>query len=683
MGFFGFGKSKIAETVLKVGYDGKEAERGLNKLTKTIGAVISVYALKQLTMYTLELAKVGATADLVNRSFEKLAKDNNRNAIEMMGSLRKATKGMVDDMQLQQKAMQAIISGVDFDSVVTAMEFVTNFALTTGTDVNMKMQSVMTGLARKSAAFLDDVGIQVMGSKDVVGDAIKQMKEKMGIFIASEDDAIVKSKQLTASIKNLRAEIGVQLIPVLVKTTDLMTTLMEGANFMFRGEGITPISKKAEEMAKQGEELILIKQKLAFLDKHQIDQAKVLLQTHRETGDVTIKLNKGNKIRNAWDTLWISNSHTVNKGELDRNKLLDQRFQLFNKMNKTMQTQQFLLKKGTPATPALSDVEEIDIEEQMIKREANEMIRAMDHNKNITDMEKAHKKELLDIQTIYDMANLSQEEMAHKDRVAGINAKYAEYEQLFSSNEEVMANIKKAKDKDIEALEDEHNATMLIKETEQQQQRIALQRRTVLSLSTLMGSFQSFQQTLLNKRLDALDEESMSDRKREREKEKLIEDSKAKQKVMARFEQGIAIAQAIIDTQRAAAGSLAGTPGGIIPRTLAAALAIAQGAMIVAKIQAQHFELGGTVGKGPQRYRSRDSVPAMLGAGERVISAPQAAMHSDVLDSIANNTLNTSASVKRLNSGGSTVYNIYSITDEQLARVTSENKRRSYVGEQI
>ena len=222
MGFFGFGKKNTAEATVKVNYNGKEAKKGLLSLKKTIGAVITALAIKQVAQYTAQLAELGAQADSVSKNFENFAKRQGRSTEEMMAKLRKATLGMVNDLELQQRAMQAMVSGVQFDDIITSMEFVTKFASATGTDVSQKMMTTMTGLARGSAQFLDDIGIQVMGSKDVVNDAIAQMKEKMDQFTTSEDDAAVKSKQLRAEFENQKILLGKELLPLY---NDLLSVL--------------------------------------------------------------------------------------------------------------------------------------------------------------------------------------------------------------------------------------------------------------------------------------------------------------------------------------------------------------------------------------------------------------------------------------------------------------------------
>ncbi|MCP4337662.1 MAG: hypothetical protein GY799_01965, partial [Desulfobulbaceae bacterium] len=160
-----------------------------------------------------ELGELGAKVQTVDKNFQNFARQGGMNSVKMMGDLRKASAGMMDDMFLQQQAMKGMISGIKFDDMIVAMEYVRNYAISTGDDVNAKMQTVMTGLARGSAQFMDDVGIQVIGSKDVVNDTINQMKEKMGQFTDTTNETSVAIANMKSEFSNLKQYIGEILVP--------------------------------------------------------------------------------------------------------------------------------------------------------------------------------------------------------------------------------------------------------------------------------------------------------------------------------------------------------------------------------------------------------------------------------------------------------------------------------------
>lgn len=188
----------------------------------------------------VELGELGAKVTTVDKSFQKFASDGGRDAEKMMADLRKASGGLADDMFLQQQAMKAMIAGVDFSTVVTSLEYVRKYSIATGEDMNAKFQTVMTGLARGSAQFLDDVGIQVMGSKDVVNDAVAQMQEKMGQFADTSNDASTKIATMKTRFENLKQEIGDGLTPTVDVLLDQFTEI---ADEVGTGKVVTAITQ--------------------------------------------------------------------------------------------------------------------------------------------------------------------------------------------------------------------------------------------------------------------------------------------------------------------------------------------------------------------------------------------------------------------------------------------------------
>jgi len=204
---------KVTGATKKASDETDKAKDAYKGLKQAASAYLTIAVAKKVSNEVFQLAKLGATAKLVRKNFEELSDQAGVSADQMLADMKRASLGMVSEMELQQKANQAMISGLDPSDMITAMEFTTKFALSTGTDVAQKMQSVFTGLARGSAQFLDDVGIQVMGSKDVVGDAIDQMKEKMSQFSIDSEDAAIGIDGMTAAIKDMSAEIGESLTP--------------------------------------------------------------------------------------------------------------------------------------------------------------------------------------------------------------------------------------------------------------------------------------------------------------------------------------------------------------------------------------------------------------------------------------------------------------------------------------
>jgi hypothetical protein len=211
---------KITKQMDEFNKEAQENNKNTNGISKAfkgagkwIGAGAAAMASMKALKFGNELAKIGREAELVNKNFEQFAKNNGKQAENMMNDLRKASMGFVDDMALQQSAIQAMASGVSFDDLTTSMEFVSKFALATGKNVTDLMRTTMTGLARGSAPFLDDIGIMVQGADDVVGAAVEQMQQKMGQFADVSETAAARSKRFEAEISSLKQEIGQGLVP--------------------------------------------------------------------------------------------------------------------------------------------------------------------------------------------------------------------------------------------------------------------------------------------------------------------------------------------------------------------------------------------------------------------------------------------------------------------------------------
>ncbi len=74
------------------------------------------------------------------------------------------TLKFVDAMALANRALS---SGLQFDQLLTAVEFISKKAAVTGKDAGQAIDTVITGLARGSTLFLDDFGILVDGAEGV------------------------------------------------------------------------------------------------------------------------------------------------------------------------------------------------------------------------------------------------------------------------------------------------------------------------------------------------------------------------------------------------------------------------------------------------------------------------------------------------------------------------------------
>ncbi len=638
MGFF---SKNTADATIRVNYKGDNAKKGLSTLKKTIATVITAAVVKQMVSYSLELGKLGAQAELVNKNFENMAKKQGRSVDTMMAKMKKATLGMVDDMTLQQNAMKAMISGVDFDDMIVAMEYVTKYAAATGADVNQKMTTVMTGFARKSAMFMDDVGIQVMGAEDVIAATVDQMKEKMDQFAMSEEDAAVAGAQLKADMENLRIEVGQALVPVLSKLIPITRDIANGFREIFTGmaEASTDRANATIEEVKQlvelrGEwqavmdmQLALQSQGGTLFNPEALQEAKDNIESINES----IKdINKGVQDGGAGA---VTGTGDGDKEKKKKSKADIEREKENEKTSKWLDNQIAITEKYGDDANAIT-------QEQWEER--NDIINAA-------------------LRTGQD-ENLR----AHQERLALLEYQKQLYPELTNEINTLIGEEN-----------DAFRASELEKERALQQEKIDNFRAGLSTATSITSALMQLSDARTNREIENLENQNLSEKDFQKKKEQILQDAEEKRRVYARVQQGIAIAEATVNAIKMGTGAGADTPGGAITRGLAMAAAIAAGMVEVATIEAQNFQTG-RIGK-RQTSRQSDDILAMVGQGETIIPAPQSAQHEDTLRAIANNTANTAAGIG--STGGGVVTNqFYGVSTEQVLQVISQSNRRHNVG---
>lgn len=265
----------------RLGETNKRLEGFNGSLSKTVvvaKAVAAAFVAMKVGKMAFEMGELGAQAEAVNKNFEKFAREGGRNAAQSLEELRRASGGLIDDMTLQQQSLKAIIAGVNFDDIVTSLEFVRRFSIATGDDITQRFQTVMTGLARGSALFLDDVGIQVMGASDVVGAAIAQMEEKMDDFADTSDSTSTKIAQMKTEFVGLRQELGQMLAPTLgviaEKITDITVKWREFLNTFDAAEDIAQAMTIEDRIAKTEKTLEQAQNRVTSLAKasHELNE---------------------------------------------------------------------------------------------------------------------------------------------------------------------------------------------------------------------------------------------------------------------------------------------------------------------------------------------------------------------------------------------------------------------------
>lgn len=173
---------------------------------------------KEIVSTTLEMAKLSGNVEAVDRAFKKQIP----NAVGLLADLRKATQNSVTDLELMQKALQAQNFGIDVQRLPELLEFAAIRAQQTGVSVDYLVNSIVTGIGRKSILILDNLGISAtrlkaefdgaaVASKSVgdvtnaVADIAKEEMAKMGGYVQT---AATEVDQLTTAWQELRVEVS-------------------------------------------------------------------------------------------------------------------------------------------------------------------------------------------------------------------------------------------------------------------------------------------------------------------------------------------------------------------------------------------------------------------------------------------------------------------------------------------
>lgn len=196
----------------------------LNTGIAKIGGVILAVgaAIAKLTSVAMEFAAQGIAmatqAQGVKRAFDGL------NDTTLLDGLRKSTKGTINDLELMKAAVQAQNFGIPVQKLGGLLQFAQQRAADTGQSVDYLVDSIVTGLGRKSIKILDNLQINVAELQkrakktgDFMGTAIDMINEKLKeqgdyVLSAADKEQIAAAKRENAQLKVGNALLGIKVI---------------------------------------------------------------------------------------------------------------------------------------------------------------------------------------------------------------------------------------------------------------------------------------------------------------------------------------------------------------------------------------------------------------------------------------------------------------------------------------
>lgn len=210
-------------------------EKAGASFAKNIGGLFAgAFAVDAIISFGQEASELAGKLTGVEAAFKKI--DNGG----LLKNLRAATKGTVSDLELMQNAVKAENLGLPVEQLGTYFEFARRTAKATGESVDFLVQSIVTGIGRKSPLILDNLGISTVQLNEAlkktpdfataVGIVIEEKMAKAGDDI---DTAAESSAQLAARWDNAKTKAGGLINKGLVPLQDSLSNVIEGMDGLF------------------------------------------------------------------------------------------------------------------------------------------------------------------------------------------------------------------------------------------------------------------------------------------------------------------------------------------------------------------------------------------------------------------------------------------------------------------
>lgn len=187
---------------------------GVKNLIGGLGLAIGA---KEALSFGFEMSKLAGEVQGVKAAFDKLGDSN-----KLMVDLKDATANTVSELELMKRSVQAANFGISLEALPKLLEFATLRAQQTGQSVDYLVDSIVTGIGRKSPLILDNLGISAVALKDKLGDVsiaaadVGTVAEAVGKIASDElkkmgdfsENTSSKVQQLNATWENLKATLG-------------------------------------------------------------------------------------------------------------------------------------------------------------------------------------------------------------------------------------------------------------------------------------------------------------------------------------------------------------------------------------------------------------------------------------------------------------------------------------------
>ncbi len=207
--------------------DGMLQVFGGNLMTKGAGMLAGLASeMGDMVKQGIELAKQG---EGIRIAFERLGRG------DILDGLREATHNTVSDIELMKAAVKFNDFKLPVEELGTMLAFAQQKAKDTGQSIDYMVDSIVTGLGRKSLMILDNLGLSAAEIRDkmketgdmtkAVGEIIREQMQKAGDYVETAAD---RATQANVALQNKMEELGRKFLPVKQASDDLWTSMKIG-----------------------------------------------------------------------------------------------------------------------------------------------------------------------------------------------------------------------------------------------------------------------------------------------------------------------------------------------------------------------------------------------------------------------------------------------------------------------
>ena len=208
--------------------DGMLQVFGGNLMTKAAGfAMSAVNEMGQLVKQSIEVAK---SAEGIRIAYDRLNKPG------LMQQLKDETHGVVSELELMKAAVKFNDFKLPVEQLGTMLAFAQQKAKDTGQSVDYMVDSIVTGLGRKSLMILDNLGLSAAEIKEkmketgdmttAVGAIIREQMAKAGDYVETAADRATKAN---ADLENAMLRLGDTFRPLSDSASNMWTNIKVGA----------------------------------------------------------------------------------------------------------------------------------------------------------------------------------------------------------------------------------------------------------------------------------------------------------------------------------------------------------------------------------------------------------------------------------------------------------------------